>query len=105
MSCLAGKGVHAPSEPASELCNQEVGLDDTPPNALTNLYTLMRAPTKLTPRDPLGVVLIIGPWNYPFSLAISPLIAAIAAGTGANQPADFWACVWFAVQTAAFSFC
>ena len=30
--------------------------------------------------EPLGVALIIGPWNYPFSLMISPLIGAIAAG-------------------------
>lgn len=30
--------------------------------------------------EPLGVVLIIGPWNYPFSLMISPLLGAIAAG-------------------------
>ncbi|MEC4816006.1 MAG: aldehyde dehydrogenase [Scytonema sp. PMC 1069.18] len=30
--------------------------------------------------EPRGVVLIISPWNYPFSLAISPLIGAIAAG-------------------------
>ncbi|MEM6838540.1 MAG: aldehyde dehydrogenase [Cyanobacteria bacterium P01_C01_bin.120] len=30
--------------------------------------------------EPLGVVLIIGPWNYPFQLVISPLIGAIAAG-------------------------
>ncbi len=30
--------------------------------------------------DPLGVVLIIGPWNYPFQLALAPLIGAIAAG-------------------------
>jgi aldehyde dehydrogenase (NAD+) len=30
--------------------------------------------------DPLGLVLIISPWNYPFALAISPLIGAIAAG-------------------------
>lgn len=30
--------------------------------------------------EPLGVVLIIGPWNYPFSLVLSPLVGAIAAG-------------------------
>ena len=30
--------------------------------------------------EPLGVALIISPWNYPFSLMISPLIGAIAAG-------------------------
>ena len=30
--------------------------------------------------EPYGVVLIIGPWNYPFQLVIAPLIAAIAAG-------------------------
>ncbi|XP_017370391.1 aldehyde dehydrogenase family 3 member A2 isoform X2 [Cebus imitator] len=30
--------------------------------------------------QPLGVVLIIGAWNYPFLLAIQPLIGAIAAG-------------------------
>ena len=30
--------------------------------------------------EPLGVVLIIGPWNYPFQLVISPLVGAITAG-------------------------
>jgi aldehyde dehydrogenase (NAD+) len=30
--------------------------------------------------EPKGVVLIIGPWNYPFQLVISPLVAAVAAG-------------------------
>ena len=30
--------------------------------------------------EPLGTVLIIGAWNYPYQLVIAPLIAAIAAG-------------------------
>ena len=30
--------------------------------------------------EPKGVVLIISPWNYPFQLAMSPLVGAIAAG-------------------------
>ncbi|KAJ3345072.1 Aldehyde dehydrogenase, dimeric NADP-preferring [Entophlyctis luteolus] len=30
--------------------------------------------------EPLGVVLIIGPWNFPINLNIHPLISAIAAG-------------------------
>jgi aldehyde dehydrogenase (NAD+) len=30
--------------------------------------------------EPKGVVLIMAPWNYPFQLAMAPLIAAIAAG-------------------------
>lgn len=31
-------------------------------------------------REPLGVVLIIAPWNYPIQLALGPLTSAIAAG-------------------------
>jgi aldehyde dehydrogenase (NAD+) len=31
-------------------------------------------------KDPYGKVLIISPWNYPFQLAMSPLIGAVAAG-------------------------
>lgn len=30
--------------------------------------------------DPLGVVLIVGPWNYPIYLSLGPLVAAVAAG-------------------------
>ena len=30
--------------------------------------------------EPYGNVLIISPWNYPFQLALCPLIAAVAAG-------------------------
>lgn len=31
-------------------------------------------------QDPLGVVLIIGPWNYPIQLILAPLVGALAAG-------------------------
>jgi aldehyde dehydrogenase (NAD+) len=37
------------------------------------------AKAKIHP-EPLGVALIIGPWNYPFQLMLSPLVGAIAAG-------------------------
>jgi acyl-CoA reductase-like NAD-dependent aldehyde dehydrogenase len=46
-------------------------------------------PLMLTPShakvqfDPLGVGLIIGTWNYPVMLTLSPLIAAISAGNAA----------------------
>jgi len=44
----------------------------------TNLLNLPSSSKVL--KEPLGVVLIIGPWNYPFQLLINPLIGAIAAG-------------------------
>lgn len=31
-------------------------------------------------KEPLGVVLVIGPWNYPLQLLFAPLVGAIAAG-------------------------
>lgn len=31
--------------------------------------------------EPLGVVLIIGAWNYPWAVTLQPLVGAIAAGT------------------------
>ena len=30
--------------------------------------------------EPYGVALIVGPWNFPFQLAVAPLAAALAAG-------------------------
>jgi len=30
--------------------------------------------------EPLGVTLVIGAWNYPYQLSLSPMVAAIAAG-------------------------
>jgi aldehyde dehydrogenase (NAD+) len=31
-------------------------------------------------REPLGVVLVISPWNYPIQLLLGPVVAALAAG-------------------------
>ncbi|WP_329192478.1 MULTISPECIES: aldehyde dehydrogenase family protein [unclassified Streptomyces] len=33
-----------------------------------------------TVQDPLGVVLVIAPWNYPVQLLLSPVVGALAAG-------------------------
>ena len=49
-----------------------------PQKVRTNLANL---PSKsLIIAEPLGVVLIISPWNYPFQLLFTPLIGAMAAG-------------------------
>jgi aldehyde dehydrogenase (NAD+) len=42
---------------------------------------LLNAPAKsYVMPEPLGVSLIIAPWNYPYQLALNPVIAAMAAG-------------------------
>jgi len=41
-------------------------------------------------RDPYGQVLIISPWNYPFNLAMIPLIGAISGGnTVVLKPSEY----------------
>jgi aldehyde dehydrogenase (NAD+) len=47
-------------------------------SAPTNLLNLPSSSKVL--REPLGVVLVIGPWNYPLQLLFTPLLGAIAAG-------------------------
>ena len=49
-----------------------------PQSASTNLLNLPSKSYVIT--EPLGVVLIIGPWNYPLQLLFTPLVGAIAAG-------------------------
>lgn len=40
--------------------------------------------------EPRGVVLLISPWNYPFQLAMLPLVGALAAGNGVViKPSEF----------------
>ncbi|KAM3849751.1 aldehyde dehydrogenase family 3 member A2-like [Diretmus argenteus] len=46
-----------------------------------NLLTL--SDTVYIQPEPLGVVLIIGAWNYPWAVTIQPLIGAMAAGNAA----------------------
>ncbi len=54
----------------------------------TNLLNLPSSSYIL--REPLGVVLVIGPWNYPFQLLLTPLMGAIAAGnTVVLKPSEF----------------
>ncbi len=54
----------------------------------TNLLNLPSASYVMT--EPLGIVLIIGPWNYPLQLLFTPLVGAIAAGNCAVlKPSEF----------------
>ena len=40
--------------------------------------------------EPYGKTLLISPWNYPFQLAITPLVGAVAAGnTVVLKPSEF----------------
>lgn len=59
-----------------------------PKKVATNLMNL---PGKsLIYKEPLGVVLIIGPWNYPLQLLFTPLVGAMAAGNCvALKPSEF----------------
>ncbi|MET4003737.1 aldehyde dehydrogenase (NAD+) [Arthrobacter sp. UYCu511] len=39
--------------------------------------------------DPLGVVLVIAPWNYPIQLLLAPMVGALAAGnTVVGKPSE-----------------
>jgi len=58
------------------------------PQVVSTPLTLAPAHTKVR-FDPLGVGLIIGAWNYPVMLALSPLVAAIAGGnTAVIKPSE-----------------
>ena len=41
--------------------------------------------------EPLGVCCIVGPWNYPVQLVLSPLVGAMAAGNCAVSKASEFA--------------
>ncbi|XP_033186226.1 aldehyde dehydrogenase type III isoform X2 [Bombus vancouverensis nearcticus] len=54
---------------------KEWSADEKPPKAIVNILDKVEIK-----KDPFGVVLVIGPWNYPFQLCVVPLMGAIAAG-------------------------
>ena len=59
-----------------------------PKSVATNLVNMPS--TSYTTQEPLGVVCIIAPWNYPFQLLFTPLIGAIAGGNCAVlKPSEF----------------
>ncbi len=58
------------------------------PNQINVPVSLKPANAFVQP-DPLGCILIIGPWNYPFQLALQPLVGALAAGnTAVLKPSE-----------------
>ena len=59
-----------------------------PKSVATNLVNMPS--TSYTIQEPLGVVCVIAPWNYPFQLLFTPLIGAIAGGNCAVlKPSEF----------------
>jgi len=59
-----------------------------PKSVATNLVNMPS--TSYTIQEPLGVVCIIAPWNYPFQLLFTPFIGAIAGGNCAVlKPSEF----------------
>jgi aldehyde dehydrogenase (NAD+) len=59
------------------------------PKRVSTPITLFPAACHVVP-EPFGVTLIMSPWNYPFQLAINPLVASLAAGnTAVVKPASY----------------
>lgn len=70
-------------------------------HCLKNLSTWMRPQAQPTPlpmfgtsafvvAEPKGRALLISPWNFPFNLAIGPLVSALAAGcTAILKPSEY----------------
>lgn len=59
------------------------------PKSVSTPVTLVGSRSEIR-YEPKGVALIIGPWNYPFHLVMTPLQSAIAAGnTAILKPSEY----------------
>jgi aldehyde dehydrogenase (NAD+) len=59
------------------------------PKRVRTRFFLLPGASYLYP-EPYGVSLIISPWNYPFQLAVGPLIGSVAAGNcSVVKPSEF----------------
>lgn len=96
------KAIHADfKKPYPEIDISEIFVVTSEINhAIKNLEAWMRPKKVSTPKtllgtnsyiqyEPKGTCLIIAPWNYPFNLAIGPLVSALAAGcTAIIKPSE-----------------
>jgi aldehyde dehydrogenase (NAD+) len=59
------------------------------PNRIETPFVLFPSSSQII-YEPLGVSLIIAPWNYPFQLLLNPLVGAISAGcTAVLKPSPY----------------
>lgn len=54
--------------------------------------------------EPLGVVLIIGAWNYPWAVTLQPLVGAIAAGNKTENTHSLYPNICLSLFVAASNF-
>ncbi|NMC69826.1 MAG: aldehyde dehydrogenase family protein [Myxococcales bacterium] len=58
------------------------------PRRVPTSWLHLPASSRIEP-EPLGTVLILGPWNYPVQLLLAPLVGALAAGnTAVLKPSE-----------------
>lgn len=89
------------NKPGFEAYFEMLGVLSEIKHALKNIKTWAKPRKVTTPfhqfpssaqicNKPLGVVLVIGPWNYPVNLMLAPLVSAITAGNCAIlKPSEF----------------
>jgi acyl-CoA reductase-like NAD-dependent aldehyde dehydrogenase len=72
---------YTPNEIAGGLAERARRMMALAPEALADIPTEPRAGfTRFIRHDPLGVVFVVAPWNYPYLTAVNAIVPAILAG-------------------------